>query len=62
MDVHRLNLSANRWELLYNSDLFGPGDPEPRYRHEVVLYEDHIYVLGGGTELKVFNLEVKKKN
>ncbi|XP_008479386.1 kelch domain-containing protein 10-like [Diaphorina citri] len=57
MDVHRLNLSANRWELLYNSDLFGPGDPEPRYRHEVVLYEDHIYVLGGGTELKVFNLE-----
>ncbi|KAI5709293.1 hypothetical protein M8J76_014743 [Diaphorina citri] len=57
MDVHRLNLSANRWELLYNSDLFGPGDPEPRYRHEVVLYEDHIYVLGGGTELKVFNLQ-----
>lgn len=57
MDVHSLNFKSNEWSCLYNADLFGPGDPEPRYRHEIALYRGHIYLLGGGTEQRVFSLE-----
>lgn len=47
MDVHRLDLTTRKWELLHRSQ----GDylePEPRYRHEVVFYKNRIYIFGGG--------------
>ena len=50
MDVHMLDfkLSPPRWSCLYR--LSGvSGEPEPRYRHELCLWEDQLIVLGGGT-------------
>jgi len=47
MDVHRLDLSTRKWELLHKS-LGDIQEPEPRYRHEVVYYKDRIYIFGGG--------------
>lgn len=46
MDVHRLDLSTRKWELLHKSH--GGQEPEPRYRHEVVFYKGRIYIFGGG--------------
>ena len=51
MDVHRLDLSGDgppHWTCLYQPSGAG-GEPEPRYRHELCLWEDQLIVLGGGT-------------
>lgn len=50
MDVHRLDLTQTppKWTKLYQQ----PGDenePRSRYRHELCLYDNKIFVLGGGT-------------
>ncbi|XP_050425313.1 kelch domain-containing protein 10-like isoform X3 [Adelges cooleyi] len=47
MDVHRLDLSTKKWELLHKSRGL-VHEPEPRYRHEVVFYKGRIYIFGGG--------------
>lgn len=47
MDVHCLDLSTRKWELLHKSR-DEVHEPEPRYRHEVVFYKGRIYIFGGG--------------
>lgn len=58
-DVHRLDMQTRTWELV------GPsrpntraGDPEGRYRHELAADEEHILVLGGGTTMTTYALDV----
>lgn len=55
-DVHRLNLSNNVWELVYQSRPDMRDDPEGRYRHEIVYDGKYIYIFGGGTSNVVFDL------
>ena len=58
MDVHLLDLRASppRWSCLYR--LSGVREePEPRYRHELALWEDQLYVLGGGTSFSADRFE-----
>lgn len=56
MDVYRLNMETCMWEQLYDgSDEMSK--PEPRYRHEIVYYNDRLYILGGGTSNRTFTLE-----
>ena len=58
MDVHMLDFreSPPRWSCLYR--LSGVRDePEPRYRHELALWEDKLYVLGGGTSFSANRFE-----
>jgi len=51
MDVHRLDLTQNppKWSKLYNQQPGGEDEPRARYRHELCLYDNKIFVLGGGT-------------
>jgi len=69
MDVNVLDLRASppRWSSLYR--LSGlEEEPEARYRHELCLHQDKLYVLGGGTsfsadrfeELPTFDLKEKR--
>lgn len=55
MDVYRLDLRTRVWEKLTRTD--GEG-PRPRYRHEVVAYENYLIVLGGGTSEEAFDFLV----
>lgn len=60
MDVNMLDLTSSPapvWRSLYT--LSGAvEEPEPRYRHELCLFKDHIYVLGGGTSFSANRFEV----
>ena len=58
MDVHMLDFRVcpPQWSCLYR--LSGVRDePEPRYRHELALWEDKLYVLGGGTSFSANRFE-----
>ena len=58
MDVHMLDFRVTppRWSCLYR--LSGVRDePEPRYRHELALWEDKLYILGGGTSFSANRFE-----
>jgi hypothetical protein len=67
MDVNAIDLASPEpvWERLNSSS--DPGEPFPRYRHEIAVYEGKIYLLGGGTSTSVcgfhtiptFNIEEK---
>lgn len=53
MDVNRIDLTSSEpaWERLnFAAD---PGEPYPRYRHEIGIYKNNIYLLGGGTSSEV---------
>lgn len=66
-DVHRLNLTNGRWELLYKCT-GKSNEPFGRYRHELAYDGQRIFLLGGGTVdlnasleyLPVFYLNSKK--
>jgi len=69
MDVHMLDFSCYppKWHCLYK--LSGVREePEPRYRHELALWQNKLYVLGGGTsfsadrfeDLPTFDISQKK--
>lgn len=55
MDVHHLDITKRNWNLLTSVpealDFIqnNAEHPAPRYRHEVVIYNNKIYVFGGGT-------------
>ncbi|XP_078488171.1 kelch domain-containing protein 10 [Ciona intestinalis] len=54
-DVHKLNLNELTWTSLKPNN--PPEDlPFERYRHEIVVYDGKLYVLGGGTSTQVFPL------
>ena len=60
MDVHMLDLKHDppKWHYLYR--MIGAGlrdEPEPRYRHELALWKDKIFVLGGGTSFSADRFE-----
>jgi len=60
MDVNVLDLSGGpglpNWTSLYR--LSGAAhEPEPRYRHELCLHDDKLYVLGGGTSFSANRFE-----
>lgn len=64
LDVHKFNLYTKKWTVLYKSTQV---DYEPgcRYRHEIALYNNKLYLFGGSTshayypfdQLPVFDLE-----
>jgi len=58
MDVNMLDLSSSppTWSSLYQ--LSGVRDePEPRYRHELCLWKNKLFVLGGGTSFSADRFE-----
>lgn len=60
MDVNLLDLSREPpvWSCLYRQAGAGVRDePEPRYRHELCLWQDQLYVLGGGTSFSADRFE-----
>lgn len=60
LDVHRLDLQTCNWECIYsnfNNLDTSDSDPEGRYRHEVVLHNNTIFVLGGGQSIETFTLQ-----
>ncbi|XP_063238402.1 kelch domain-containing protein 10 [Bacillus rossius redtenbacheri] len=48
-DVHRLDLRAGRWEEVYVSTGAAPEEPSGRYRHELALHGERLFLIGGGT-------------
>ncbi|CAG2106368.1 unnamed protein product [Medioppia subpectinata] len=57
MSVHRFDLRSHRWHSLYSRGAYFDNDfPEPRYRHEIVVHENRLYVIGGGTSYKCYKL------
>lgn len=56
--MHRLDLTTRVWECCYTCNENIREDPQGRYRHEVVHDEDHVYILGGGTQDQSFDMEV----
>jgi len=48
LDVHRVCLLTGACEQLYDSH--GRNRPRVRYRHEMALYDQKLYILGGGDQ------------
>ena len=57
INVDRLVFRHRRWEPCYRSHhdftRLSGNEPEPRYRHELAVRKDLIYLLGGGTSFIV---------
>ncbi|XP_023232430.1 kelch domain-containing protein 10-like [Centruroides sculpturatus] len=51
LDVHFLNLKTKQWETLCAKE-----HPFGRYRHEIAIYKNKIYVFGGGTAIDSLEL------
>lgn len=64
LDVHKFNLYTKKWTVLHKSTEAGY-EPGCRYRHEIALHGNKLYLFGGSTsstyygfeELPVFDLE-----
>ena len=46
MDVHRLNLVTHEWQCLYRATGDNQNEPNARYRHEIVIHNNLIHILG----------------
>lgn len=56
-DIYRLDLVTRRWECVYiSNERFNDEDPEGRYRHEIASDDKYIYLFGGGTRERTFDL------
>lgn len=53
----RLNLNTREWEIVFICKGQANYEPEGRYRHEVAFDGRYIYVIGGGTADKSFDLD-----
>lgn len=53
LDVHKFNLYTRKWTVLHKSSEL---DYEPgcRYRHEIALYNNKLYVFGGSTSSQFY--------
>ncbi|XP_023339632.1 kelch domain-containing protein 10 [Eurytemora carolleeae] len=58
MDINSIDLTSNSpiWECLYFSES-DQQKPLPRYRHEMCVYNNLLYILGGGTSTTVFGFK-----
>ncbi|CAG7822338.1 unnamed protein product [Allacma fusca] len=55
LDVHKLDLVTFEWETLFVTR--GEArEPTPRYRHEVAFDGSQIFILGGGTASRAYDL------
>lgn len=58
IDVYKFCLFTRRWSPLWKRhDSDQNQFPEERYRHEVVLHDNRIYVFGGGTAQTCFGFK-----
>lgn len=49
VDVHKFDLTTRTWTELFRKTHYDETEfPAERYRHEMALYDDKIYVFGGG--------------
>lgn len=48
LDVHKFNLFTKKWTQLYKS-IESDYEPGCRYRHEIALFNNRIYLFGGST-------------
>ena len=54
IDVHKFDLTTRRWTELYRKTPYDESQfPAERYRHELALFDDKIYVFGGGNTSNV---------
>lgn len=52
-------MNTRTWELLYNSnENLREEDPKGRYRHEIAMDENYIYIFGGGTQDASFDMDI----
>lgn len=56
LDVHKFNLYTKKWTVLHKSSEL---DYEPgcRYRHEIALYDNKLYLFGGSTGAKYYGFD-----
>ncbi|GFY42270.1 kelch domain-containing protein 10 [Trichonephila inaurata madagascariensis] len=59
IDVHCLDLVTKEWKALEKKGNRLPTDwePQPRYRLEISIYDNKIFVFGGGTALESFDFK-----
>ncbi|XP_035204511.1 kelch domain-containing protein 10-like [Stegodyphus dumicola] len=58
MSVHCLDLNTKEWKLLEKNVINEMNfEPEPRYRHEIVIEGNQILVFGGGTGFECFGFK-----
>lgn len=55
-DIYRLNISSKTWECAYSCRQDIRDDPPGRYRHEIAIDDERIYIIGGGTSDSAFSL------
>lgn len=56
INVHQFDFSSLVWKELWKNK-YNKIKPEERYRHEIILNDDKIYILGGGTVYECFGFE-----
>lgn len=61
IDVHKFNLSTKKWTILYKSTGIDR-EPGSRYRHEIALYNNKLYVFGGSTSDRFYSFTKVRHN
>jgi len=56
LDVHKFNLYTRKWTQLYKSTGYNPGEPGLRYRHEIALYDNKLFIFGGSSNETFYDL------
>lgn len=54
LDIHKFNLYTKKWTVLYKSTELEE-EPGCRYRHEIALSDNKIYLFGGSTCHKFYS-------
>lgn len=57
LDVHKFNLYNKKWTPLYRSTGYDPGEPGLRYRHEIALHNNKLFIFGGSTNETFYGFE-----
>lgn len=56
VDIHRLNLETKQWEEVYICKGLR-NEPLGRYRHELAVVGNKVYILGGGNGVEAYDFE-----